>query len=375
MHILHIIPGDLWAGAEAQVYYTLREIKKQSDILITVLLFNRGELYHRLKNEDIVVKVIDEGKYSSHKIIRLLAQFLPRNKIDIIHTHEYKSHILGVLAKRAAAQKCPVIRTLHGRTSAPLKFNTLKSYFALHVENVFLRFFTQHIIAVSKDLKTELEQAFSRPAVHYINNAVDVSCHCVTGRKIIRREMGIADSAIWIVTAARLVSVKNIDLLIEAVRLLDKSNGAANYLVSIFGEGELRESLEKKVRDYSLEERILFHGHYNNIYAVFSSADIFTLTSQNEGLPMSLLEAMFLGAVAVCTSVGGMKEVIRHRENGFLVDPENPAELADVFGLLINNREILVPLQQRAVRTISERYSLEKTAAKLLNLYSSITHD
>ena len=373
MHILHIIPGDLWAGAEAQVYYTLREIKKQSDILITVVLFNRGELYSRLKDAGIVIKVIDEEQCSSYKIVRLLSQFLSQNSIDIIHTHEYKGHILIVIAKGLAGKKVPVIRTLHGRTSVSLGFNTLRSYIVLKTDSIFLRFFTRHIIAVSNDLKRELEQKFPRSEVHHISNAVDESSYEFEGDQGVRRQLGINDSVLWIVNAARLTSVKNHNMLIEAIKLLNEKNRAANYLVSIFGEGEQRESLEKRVKDYSLEDRIIFHGHYNNIYAVFKSSDVFVLTSQNEGLPMSLLEAMSLGAVPICTSVGGIKEVIKDGENGFLVAPGDPAALAEVLRLLINNPEMLVPLRQRAVRTISDHYSLEKTAAKLLNLYSAIT--
>ncbi len=372
MRILHVIPGDLWAGAESQLFYTLREIKRRKELSITTVVFNRTQLYHRLKEEDIKVVVFDENKHSSIEICRFIARLLSANNIDIIHTHEYKSHILGITAKAIALKHCPIVRTLHGRTSVSLTPKSIKSWFVLNIDRLFLRFFTQNILAVSDDLQSILINEYSRPLIYHINNAVRINRQDLSGVGAVRKNFGIPDSDFWVVTAARLVSIKNLNMLVEAVRLLDKKDRNRSFTVSIFGDGEMRESLEKQVKDYSLGGRVRFHGHYNEIYSVFNAADVFTLTSHHEGLPMSLLEAMSLGAIPVCTAVGGMKEVISHRENGFLVELGDNEKLADVLELIMNNEDKMEKIRDNAIRTISERYSLQKATTQLAELYENI---
>ncbi|GBE52554.1 N, N'-diacetylbacillosaminyl-diphospho-undecaprenol alpha-1,3-N-acetylgalactosaminyltransferase [bacterium BMS3Bbin14] len=102
---------------------------------------------------------------------------------------------------------------------------------------------------------------------------------------------------------------------------------------------------------------------------VLQSLDVFTLTSLHEGLPMSLLEAMSVGTIPVCTAVGGMKEVISHGEDGFLVAPAAAGELAETFAYINSEGMKLNPVRVRAREKIKQEFSVGQNCQKLFSLY------
>lgn len=372
MHILHVIPGDLWAGAEAQFFYTIKGIKRRANYKITVVLFNKLELYRRLLKENVKVVVFDEKKRNGFQLLIDIARLLNECEVDIIHTHEYKGHILSLLAKKLVGEKCCLIRTLHGRTAIPQSLRSFKSYLALKFERILLYYFTENIVAVSNDLEIELKRTFKRANIHKINNGIPTEGIVPSVNNEVRKTFGIKEGEFWVGTAARLVSVKNIDMLIDSAKLLTEKNPDIDFKVSIFGDGEMREQLEQKIKRYSLEDRVLLHGHYSNMYPVFKSLDVFTLTSLDEGLPISLLEAMSMGAIPVCTKVGGMKEVIKHGENGFLVSSGNVQELVLILTYIYENKDRMQPLRENAKRTVEEYYSIDSSVEELLRFYKSL---
>jgi glycosyltransferase involved in cell wall biosynthesis len=372
MNIVHILPGDLWAGAEVQVFYTVREIIRLMNHEVTVILFNRGELYHRLSGEGVNILVFDENRHSSPVICRSIARALIEEKVDVAHVHEYKSHILTVLAKYLCGSHCTVIRTLHGRTSVPLGLKSIRSYVILKLEDVFLRYFTRHIVAVSIDLQRTLQDSFKRVNVYQINNGVSTKPYGIASREKMRREFGVGKNQLWIGTAARLEPVKNIEMLIEAAKLLAVKYSDVDFHISIFGEGELKEILKSRIDQEALTERVILHGHHDNILPVLDALDVFVLTSRHEGLPMSLLEAMSFGTIPVCTAVGGMKEVITHGEDGFLVDLDDAGKLAETLAYIYHNKNILRHINRNAIKKIERCYSIEKCVPKLLSLYESL---
>jgi glycosyltransferase involved in cell wall biosynthesis len=370
MKILHVLPGDLWAGAEAQVYYCLNRLRTKSDHDLTVILFNKGELYQRLTREGIRTFVIDERKCSSPSICRELIHFLREINPAVIHVHEYKSHILTTFAKGFSGQKGRVVRTLHGLTS-PVKSGmaSLKARLIFWVEQRCLMQKTNRIIAVSEEIEKILQRKFPREMVARIPNAIEFPRPILKPAQEVRREFNVGQGIFWIGTTARLVPVKNLEMLIEAARLLDHK---IDYRISIFGEGPLKERLQRKISEYGLGEKVSLPGYYEDILPVFRALDVFTLTSHEEGLPISLLEAMGVGTVPVCTRVGGMKEVIEDEKTGFLVEPGNADALVDAFLFLHRNPEKRIRVAENARNKIRNVYSVDRSVDLLLNVYRSI---
>lgn len=372
MYVLHIIPGDLWAGAEAQVFYTLREIRRRSSVNIGVILFNKGELYYRLADMNIEVVILDENKYSSLSICCGVNKILMKKKPDIVHVHEYKSHILAVAAKYMSGSKCKILRTVHGRSLVAFNWRYLKSHVVLSIEDIVLRYFSPNIVAVSKDLEGSLSERYRRATVYQISNGVSTTFGCLVSREEIKRRFNVEADRFCIGTAARLESIKNLEMLIEAARLLEEKKEGINYCICIFGDGDLREELERKVAEYELEDKVALYGHHQDMVAIMRAFDVFVLTSRDEGLPISLLEAMSMGAVPVCTRVGGLKEVIEHGQDGFLVELDNARELAGTLAYIYKNREEMQRIRKNAFSKVVRDYSIEGCAEKLVKLYGSL---
>lgn len=367
MNILHVIPGDLWAGAEAQMYYTVKALCKFPQHKISVILFSKGELYKRLLAADLDVTLLDERTLGNVAICNCIKQQLIDCGVHIAHVHEYKSHMLTALARLMVGKReCALFRTLHGQ-NVPSRF---KSYLVLGVQKFFLRYMTDHLIAVSGQLKKLLSRKSTKADIHLIYNAVDLSVlPSTTDVSEVRRSFGLTEKQFWIGTAARLELVKNLQMLIEAASYLRNKHPELSFRVSIFGEGSLRDVLKSQILQHDLNEQVFLEGHNNNIMPVLQALDVFTLTSLHEGLPMSLLEAMSVGTIPVCTAVGGMKEVISHGEDGFLVASADAGELADTFAYIYSEGSNLNPVHVKAREKIKKAFSVEQNCQKLLSLY------
>jgi len=375
MNILHIITGDLWAGAEAQVFYCLKEMSKDEKNAYSAILFCRGELSAQLTNIGIKTEVVDESTTSVFIQIKELSRLLLSIKPHIIHVHDYKSHVLTSIAKFLCRIKCKMVRTVHGLTIIPLNIKIAKSYLVFFIEYCLLRYYTQCIIAVSKDIEGLFKRKFPHTLVLQINNAIDFPLKVAQTSSQIRKDFCIPDNAFWIGTAARCVAVKNIQMLIEAAKVLQNSNKDLIFKVSIFGDGQLKSRLSDLIIHYNLQDIVQMNGHSKNILSILKAFDVFVLSSKHEGLPISLLEAMALGTVPVCTNVGGMREIIENGTSGFLVALNNAHEMAQKISFLYNAPDQKKLMSQNAQNRVKEHYSVRQNVQKLLSSYSKIIEE
>ncbi len=372
MKIIHIITGDLWAGAEAQVFYYLKELIKEPTHSVKCILFNNGELMSRLSAIGIQVVLIDESKYSFLSQLRCLRRLLNLTKPEIVHVHDYKTQVLANLAAMFGNTKFKMIRTVHGLTVIPFNIKMIKSWIVVFAEGLFLKFMTDCIIAVSEDIEMIFKRKYPRTHISQINNAIEIPRFIPNSPELMKEKYSIPDNAFWIGTAARYVEVKNLEMLIETARIMAETNEKIEFKVSIFGDGKLKNKLTNLIARYNLTDFVQLHGHTNDILSIFNAIDVFVLTSIHEGLPISLLEAMASGAVPICTSVGGMKEVIENEKNGFLIGSNNPRELAQKIMLLYKSPDRRNLMSTNAKKRIRELYSIEMNTRKLISTYNHI---
>jgi len=165
----------------------------------------------------------------------------------------------------------------------------------------------------------------------------------------------------------RLTYQKGVDVFIQALHKLDPK---IQFEVELVGDGNARRLLERMVQKFGLVDRLHFTGWLDRteIPQRYQQADIFVLPSRDEGMANVILEAMASGLPVIATSLAGNKELVRHGENGLLVKPDDPEQLADALLELINQ----VELRQRmgsSGRTLVERgYSWRQTAEQYLEV-------
>jgi glycosyltransferase involved in cell wall biosynthesis len=138
------------------------------------------------------------------------------------------------------------------------------------------------------------------------------------------------------------------------------------------GDGSERPRLEKMAAGLGLQDRVLFLGHRDDIYDVLRALDVFVMCSDHEGLPMALLEALHLQIAVVARRVGGVAEVIQDGMSGLLVDSAEPRALADACVRLLEDSNLRRRLAWSGQSRVAERFSAERTAADVADLYRSM---
>ena len=173
MDIVHIISGDLWAGAESQVFHTLSDFSENSRLSYAVILFNNSILAKKLQETGIKCFVIDETKYNGFMMLFKMSVLLKRLSPKIVHVHAYKEHLLGKTACMLSNTNAHIVRTFHGMSEVPAGlsfFKNLKSNIIHMVERFFMR--NCNLIAVSKDLEKILSLKFPNAFVTQIYNGL-----------------------------------------------------------------------------------------------------------------------------------------------------------------------------------------------------------
>lgn len=320
IRILHIISGDLWAGAAVQVYHTLSALSRNGKFYVLCAVFNDGVLRRNLEKMNIRTVLLDETKLNSMGMLLSLKKLIEAEKPGMIHVHAVKEHFFGKVSALLANKNIPVVRTVHGDRGAPEGLawgEYVRSRVVISLDNFLIRNLAEAVIAVSKDMENGFLARKLRGKVWQIYNSINTrEFHFEPNTHAVREKYGVNDH-FWIGTAARLVGVKNQRMLIEAGEcLLDKG---IPFKISIFGDGPLKGELESLIEKYKLGDSVFLHGFEPEIHSVLNALDVFVLCSLNEGLPMALLEAMYMGTPVVCTGVGGMKEIIEDGVNGMLV--------------------------------------------------------
>lgn len=167
--------------------------------------------------------------------------------------------------------------------------------------------------------------------------------------------------AVDIITVCRLVPVKRIDLFLEAVRIIKDTVPEVSAIV--VGDGPLLGSFRDLAKELGVDENVSFIGHQNNVEEWLRKAKVFVLTSDSEGLSLSMMEAMTCGLPAVVSHVGDLEDLVEDGINGYLVDERTPERFAVPIIDLLKNKYRL-SLFSKAARKSAERYEIN--AASLL---------
>lgn len=352
--VMHIISGDLWAGAEVQAYTLLKKLETHFDL--HVILMNPGELANRLVTESIPVTILDESKMGAVNIVAQIRTVMLSFKPDIIHTHRQKENILGSIANLLSL-RCKSVRTSHGAPEFAAKgIRRLQSSL-----DRFIGSNVQHgIISVSDDLTRKLEKIFPKQKIYTIPNGVDVDR--------IRSEAGKApqtkdNSKTRIGIIGRLEPVKRVDIFIQMAALLTAKDTQNALQFHIVGDGSQRVSLAQECKKIGIEDKVIFHGHRADIPALINELDMVVMCSDHEGTPMTALETLALGVPLVGHNVGGLTEILKSYPH-LLVDEHTPQGYARVVERVIADNSGPV--------TLAKKYLASHNAGLTADLYKHL---
>lgn len=361
LKVLHIISGDLWAGAETQAYTLINSLKDQCEL--HVVLMNDGELAHRLRLAGITTQIIDERTTSGIGITRQLIAILKTIKPDLIHTHRQKENILASLANIATSiftgRRIKSVRTTHGapehKAKGPKKI-------IIWLDRALGIYAQDAIISVSKDLARKLMKSFPKRLIYVIQNGIDnEALNNIPPAKDIREG---AEDHMHIGIVGRLEPVKRVDIFIHTAKKLLCSEKRQMLKFHIIGDGKLKKDLMAMATQLGVDKEVVFHGHRNDSTAAIAALDIVVMCSDHEGTPMTALEALALGKPLVAHNVGGLSEILADYPQ-LLVDNHNPdgygAHLLDLCKTPIHT-------------TLHPAYTSKENARHTLQLYFKVTN-
>ncbi len=366
--VLHIASGDLWAGAEVQMLTLAKALKNSTDTAIYIVLLNHGELENRLTSSGINPIVLDESKMNGLAILWKLIRIIRQIKPDVIHTHRLKENILGCIAARLSGN-VPTIRTSHGAAEYTLSWWQLPKRLILWFDLICGRYLQHAIIVVSAELAEKLKQDFPADKVHVIENGIDLQ---EVSKHVIDKKLNATTDTFNIGFAGRLVSVKRVDILLKTARYILDNYPEQKIAFHIYGDGPLRDELKSLNRKLKTNTIVSFEGHCNDILRRVQNMDALLMTSDHEGLPMILLEAMALGTPIIAHAVGGIPHLLDQGRCGMLITENSPANFAIGIDNLIKYPEKASEITQNAKRHVEEKYSAEENAQAYLLQYNAL---
>lgn len=172
-----------------------------------------------------------------------------------------------------------------------------------------------------------------------------------------------------IVTAGRLMPQKNQKMMIQAFSEVVKKY--PDYELVIYGDGPSEEALKKIIAELGITDKVSMPGNVKNLHDRIKSAEIFVLSSDYEGMPNALIEAMCLGLPSVSTKVSGATDLIKHRHNGMLVELDRQEELVQTLLELIENKKMAEEISKNAVK-LNEDLELSKIIKQWIDFIKTV---
>ena len=281
---------------------------------------------------------------------------------DVIHTHTAKAGVLGRLAAILAGRKAKRIHTFHGHLLHGY-FSGWKVKLVIAIEK-FLAKRTDVLVAVGNQVKSDLLAAGIGEEDQYRVFYPGLVEPAKFAKADARAQFGMSAGDIYVAYVGRLTTIKRPDRLMDTAAEIKARNLPVKFIAA--GEGDLFEKTKSEAAARELP--VTFLGWRKDIAALFAASDIAILTSDNEGIPLTLIQAAQAALPIVATDVGSISDIVVHEVNGYLVDTE-PAALADALQKLAID-PVLREIMGQAGRERATRYfSLEKMCGDHTELY------
>jgi len=292
-------------------------------------------------------------------------KILIQNKYDIVHFHNSKMGVIGRFAAKIA--RVPkVYYTVHGWGLNPKTTGRLYGAMSL-LERTVSRLTTDVIFVSNSDRETGIRNHWASPySSRLIYNGIAEN---QKGPSHLREELGIPVGIPIIVFVARLSEPKDPSFAVKVSACL-VGNGIEHKLLMV-GDGPKRQECESLVEELGLRGRVLMLGHRSDVRTLLMEADIFCLFTKWEGLPISVIEAMFAGLPVVANAVGGIPELVEQGKNGFLLDEFDVQKAAGFIARLIIEKDLRQAMGNASRAAALQRFSLGSMVEGYRHLYEA----
>ena len=366
MTVLHISGARSWGGNEQQLVDVIPELE---NFKVENLVFgiNNSPLHNYLKNQNLQFIPSKEPKIHKRKNFKFLKDIVKEYKPDLIHLHTSDSATLFVISDILFNLKIPAILSKKGIGSS-MSYLSLVKYNYSGIKK---------IVCVSKAVRDDLKQNVIKPQNHdklcVVYDGVNLNRTKTVRTENLRKLFNIPNNNYILGNIANHVKAKDLEVLIEMMNFLINELGMQNvHLVQLGEFSGLTDRLKSKIQELSLEKFISLGGFQNNAVDFIPQFNVYVMSSQREGLPITIFESFYKKTPVVSTKAGGVPEAIQDGENGFLVDVKDYKTLAEKVKIVLNDKKLSEKFTLRSEKIFHERFVSNVTAMNTLAIYKEV---
>ena len=358
-NILHLSTAKSWRGGEQQIANLIKELENKGINQLVVCPSGTPLEKHCSNNKypcQSFNKRFGLDPFFAWKVYKASKKF----KTTIVHAHDAQAHTTAVFNAFFLLSK-PII-VINRRVIFPIK-NSLFTKFKYNYSKV------QKVICVSKAVKKEVIKTVPEAKTIVIPSSILLSNKTQLKSGLLRNELQTPKDSKIIGTLAALTHEKGIDTFLETAQLLLKEN--KNYHFVIIGTGKLLTKLKDQTIELNIDSYVSFMGFRSNIKELLLDIDLLLFTSKSEGLGTSLLEACEMKVPIIAYNTGGIPEIIKHKETGYLIEEYTPLEFAKGVNEVLSNNTLRQTIIKQAVFGLNE-FSTLKMAESTLDVYNHL---
>lgn len=363
INVLQFICPTGFYGAERWVLALAKHLDPaiiRSDLAVTMEPGQKPlELVNEYKKLNLPCHTIDMKSKFDLSAVTKMVELIKEQNIHVVHTHGYKSDIIGVLAARKAGIPCIV--TPHGFENA--KDFKLRLFIWLGCQA--MKYATK-VVPLSQQLLTDvLSMGVKKNKSLYIQNGVDLSEVEATPTPL--REIP-EEKRIGFV--GQMISRKNIFDILDVFEQLHTKH--PNTRLVLLGDGDARAALESHTQNLNSKNNIEFLGFRDDRLSLLKSFDLFVMTSTLEGIPRCLMEATAASIPVAAYNIPGIDQLIEHEKTGLLAPLGEKAELLGYWEKLLFDSEYAAELAENAKLFVYQHYSANRMAVEYTELFQEL---
>jgi glycosyltransferase involved in cell wall biosynthesis len=362
--VVQIVPLLSPGGAERVAVHLARGLNRRRYETMVISFSGRVgcDLDHMLEEAGIEARYLGKHPGFDYRVYGRLDSVLKEYEPDVIHTH---LHVLRyALPSMLLMKRVAMVHTVHNLAEREIEARArlIQRYALTHGVKP---------IAVAEEVAASLESLYGIHRCRVIPNCIptDLYANPQTSRKEWRAREGFKDSDVLFVCVARFAPQKNQALLLKSFAHGPASDSRAHLV--LVGEGELRANLEEQARKINVADKVHFLGLRSDIPDVLGAMDAFVLSSDYEGNPLSVLEAMASGLPIASTAVGGVPNLFEAGKEGFLVGPGDFQGLAKSMNTLLKYEAARESMGAAAAGRARKSYDV----ANMVRAYEDVYED
>ncbi|MDD5449074.1 MAG: glycosyltransferase [Candidatus Omnitrophica bacterium] len=367
--ILFLHVGLGVGGAEQLRYALLKNIDRDRYDIKLCCIKKKGKIGEKI--EKLGYKVDELGQDHAFKNIKTtvrVIRYLKSQKIDILQTSLFDSNFHG----RIAALACGIPNVITEEHSDHYQYRGIK-FLPYVMSDYLLAKMTKVIVCCSETLRADIISKERLPAnkVITIRNCIDPSMYRVNEpRDSVRQRFNINNDELVFITVATLCNRKGHIYLIEALKRVNEKGVKFSHFM--IGDGDLKDLLYERCKDYGLTGKVIFLGAAENVPDYLNASDVFVLPSIVEGLPLVLIEAMFMGLATIVTDVGANRELVSDNVNGIIVPPADSEKLANAILFYFGNKRKITEFGLKNKQNAQEHCLIHTYVQQFYNLWDTL---